>query len=127
MNLNLVFENAVNTAFTVFKDLIKKGKYISEPSESGWGDDDPNVEIPMDVIVNGLSQEDKKNTSFAAQIMPSDTIIMVKGVDIKNTVKKVKSGDKFSLFLNDEWVELNIEAHDTDPAEALFLVLLREA
>jgi len=126
MGLDTLFEEAVETAFTIFADFIKSGKYIVTPLESGWGDSIVTPDYPMDVIVNGLSQKNIKNSAFIAQIRPTDTIIMIKGIDIKNSVKKVKNGDKFSVYIGGEWEIFEIITHDTDPAEALFLVLLRK-
>lgn len=126
MDLSGVFQKAVKTAFIVFSGQVKKGKYIVTPVESGWEEVVVPVEYGMDVIVNGLSQEDKANTSFFNQIQSSDTIIMAKGVDIKSTVVKVKNADKFHLLLDGEWEVFNIINHETDPAEALFLILLRK-
>ena len=147
MDLTKVFQNAVTTAFNVFSGLVKQGKYVITPSESGWGTEvvipeDPPVDPPeepvdpppvpiteleMGAIVNGLTQKDKANTSFFNLIEPSDTIVMVKGTDIKSLVPRVKVSDKFHLKLDGiNWTEFNIIDHETDPAEALFLILLRE-
>jgi hypothetical protein len=126
MGLDSVFINAVEIAFTVFTSLVKEGKYIVSSDEVGWGSTDLPNEYPMESIVNGLSQEDKKNTSFANLILPTDTIVMVRGTNIKSNVGNVKNSDIFQLKLGGAWETFNIVSHDTDPAEALFLILLRK-
>jgi len=126
MGLNTLFESAVDTAFQVFKDLAKPGKYLVRPEESGWGDDEAPIEHSMEVIVNGLSQDDKKETSFYTEIQPSDTIVMVKGKDIAANSIRVRNSDKFQIQFKSYTSEFNIIASDTDPAEALYLILLRD-
>jgi len=130
MSLTDVFDSVVEAAFTIFADFVKSGKYIVTPGSSGWGESTIIPDHSMDVIINGLSQKNIRNSAFIAQIQPTDTIIMAKGVDIRNTVKRVKNGDEFSVkFIADDedsWETFNIVTHDTDPAEALFLILLRK-
>jgi hypothetical protein len=121
-----LFEDAVETAFTVFSSLLKDGMYLTVPEESGWGTDVPPVESPMVVIVNGLTQKDKENTSFFTQILSSDTIIMAKGADLRKNSVEVSSSDKFKILFGEVWKTFNIVAHETDPAEALYLLLLRQ-
>lgn len=126
MGLNLVFENAVQTAFTVFKDFVKPGKYIVSAKDSGWGEAVVPVEYEMEVIVNGLTQEDLRKTSFFTQIQSSDTIAMVKGKDIASNSIRVRNVDKFEVQFKSYTTQFVIVEHETDPAEALFLLLLRE-
>ena len=126
MGLAEVFESAVDTVFTVFVDAVKVGRYVIPPVDSGWGGTETSVKHEMSVIVNGLSQEDKKNTSFYTQIQPNDTIIMVKGIDIRDNSIRVSNSDLFEIDFTSYTDLFTIEAHDTDPVEALFIILLRE-
>lgn len=130
MSLYDVFHKAAGVAFNVFSSLMKDAEYISRLQGSGWGDDAPNPRFPMKVIVNGLTQEQVRNTKFFAQMNPRDTIIMVKGVDIIGNNITVSTSDKFSVNLGTVEVpimrEFYIIDHETDPASALFLILLRE-
>jgi hypothetical protein len=137
MGLSDVFENAVNVAFQVFVDFVKPGTYIVRKSDDGWGPDpildppiDPPAESPnefdMEVIVNGLSQKDLANSKFFAQMQPTDTVIMVKGYDIKSNSIRVRNTDKFQIEFSSYTGEFDIIDHETDPAEALFIILLRE-
>ena len=126
MGLSTVFDNAVVTAFDVFKEAIKQGRYVVNPVESGWEEGETSVKHEMGVILNGLSQKDRENTSFSSQIQPNDSIIMVKGTDIRDNSIRVTNSDSFELDLAFGTDSFTIVAHDTDPYEALFLILLRE-
>ena len=126
MGLAEVFESAVDTAFTIFVDAVKVGRYVVSPDNSGWGDTETIIKHQMEVIVNGLSQEDKRNTSFYTQIQPTDTIIMVRGIDIRDNSIRVSNSDLFEIDFASYTDLFTIEAHDTDPVEALFIILLRE-
>ena len=125
MSLNDVFQNAAATIFKIFDSLTKPGYYVVREG-SGWGDDDPNPEHSMKVIVNGLTQEQIRNTKFFTQIQPLDTIIMVKGVDIRTNNIVVKNSDGYKIVFGLITKAFDIIDHETDPAEALYLILLRE-
>ena len=144
MALADVFISAVDTAFTVFSSVVKTGRYIINKEGSGWGEStediippegsgepiipavDPKKEYTMEVIVNGLSQDDLKNTRFFAQIEPEDTVVMLKGKDIVSNGIRVRNSDSFEIDFASYTGSFTIISHDTDPAEALFLLLLRE-
>lgn len=126
MSLKDVFISAVDTTFTVFADMVKTGRYITNQEGNGFDDDLASDEYTMDVIVNGLSQSDLRNSKFFAQIQPEDTVIMVKGKDIASNAIRVRNSDSFEIDFPSYTGSFNIIGHDTDPAEALFLLLLRE-
>ena len=126
MGLDTVFSSAVDTLFVVFKDFVCKGEYSIAPVDSGWDDSPDPVTHEMDVIVNGLTQSELKNTSFYSQIAPTDTVIMIKGSDIEKNSIRIRNSDSFKITHKTYTQDYLIIDHDTDPAEALFLVLLRE-
>jgi len=126
MGLKNVFISAVDTAFTVFVDLIKPGRYIINQEGNGFDDELESEEYNMEVIVNGLSQSDLRNSKFFAQIQPEDTVVMVKGKDIASNSIRVRNSDSFEIDFSSYTGSFVIIDHDTDPAEALFLLLLRE-
>jgi hypothetical protein len=126
MGLNEVFTSAVETVFTIFTDFVKEGKYMILPEESGWEEGEVPSEYPMDVIVNGLSQRDLRNSKFFAQIQPTDTVIMVKGKNVIDAGIRVRNSDSFIITFRTGDQEFTIIDHETDPAEALYLILLRE-
>lgn len=126
MELFGVFHLAAKTAFTVFKSLQRDGIYILNPDESGWTDSEAPTQVSMKIIPLSLSDEQVRNSKFFAKIKPTDTVVMVLGSDIISNNIKVRSGDSFSIVQRTSTQLYGIEDFDTDPAEALYLLLLRE-
>jgi len=126
MSLKDVLTSAVDTTFTVFADMVKPGKYTVNQEGNGFDDDVTPVSYEMGVIVNGLSQSDLKNSKFFGQIQPEDTVVMIKGKDITDNEIRVRNSDSFEIEFTSYTSTFNVIGHDTDPAEALFLLLLRE-
>jgi len=126
MSLNTVFSGAVDTIFTVFKDLVKQGNYLRLPAESGWEDSEVPTSYDISVIVNGLSQKEISNTKFYAHMNPTDTVIMVKGSEIAAHELRIRSSDLIQIVFSTYTGLFEIIDHETDPAEALFLILVRE-
>jgi len=127
MDLNTVFHNAVATAFKVFKGLIKSGEYIVAVESKGWSSSGTPTTASLDVIVNGLTQDQLKNTKFYTQMEPTDTVIMVKGKDLAEKGIRVRNSDNFRIDFDTYSTYFEIQGHETDPAQALYLILLREA
>ena len=127
MSLNDVFQSAADTIFKIFDSLTKPGYYVVREG-TGWGEEDeePDPAHSMKVIVNGLTQEQVRNTKFFTQIQPLDTIIMVKGADIRTNDIVVKNSDVFKVVFGSDTKAFDIIDHETDPAEAVYLMLLRE-
>ena len=123
MSLEDVFHDACETVFTVFESLIRDGEYIIS-KDSGWDDvqAEPTV-IPMDVIINAYKKKDVEQTSFYDLVQVTDTVVMIRGRQIttplstKNTMKITHKDLGVKHY--------SIEAWDTDPASALYVVLLR--
>lgn len=126
MSLLSTFHIAAKTAFDVFKSLQKDGTYIVKPVESGWDDSDDPVSVGLKVIPNNLSQKDLQNTRFYSEIQPTDTVIMVLGAEIIKAGIRVRTSDEFTIAYTSYTQLYEIKAFDTDPAEALYLILLRE-
>lgn len=128
MGFSDIFISAVDTAFTVFSDFVKSGKYIYP--NAGWGSenesDDIAAGIPIDVIVNGMTQKDLRNSKFYSQITPTDTVVMIKGKDIDSNNIRVRNSDLFSITFKNYTQLFIIVDHETDAANALYLLLLRE-
>lgn len=126
MELSQVFHNGVETAFKVFKSLQKDGQYIVTSAESGWDDSiSPGIH-DMKVIPSSFAQEDLKNLRFFSEIASDDVIIMIKGKDITNNNIRVRSSDKFNIAYTTYSQLYDIKAFDTDSAEALYILLLKE-
>ena len=126
MELSTVFHNGVETAFKVFASLQKDGIYIISPNESGWDDSSDPIEVPMKIIPASFSQKDLHNLKFYSEIKADDVLIMVKGVDIINNNVRVRTTDLFQIVHRSYTQLYDIKAFDTDPAEALYILLLKE-
>jgi hypothetical protein len=117
-----IFQNAVDTIFDVFESLKKSGTYLKKKDESGWGDDDSPTEYEFEFLEFGLVQEETKNLSFYTKITPEDLIIIIKGKKVEEYGLKIKQADSFKIG-EDTYL---VEAHEGDPANASFVILLRK-
>lgn len=126
MGLDQVFHKGVETAFKVFKSLQKDGQYIITPNESGWDDSPSSVSKEMKIIPSSFSQKDLKNLRFYSEIESDDVVIMIRGVDIIDNGIRVRKGDQFQIAYKTYSQLYDIKAFDTDPAEALYILLLKE-
>lgn len=122
MALYDVFRDLPTKIFKIFESLQLPGVHIIV-NDDGWGGAPTKVEHPMDVIMSSMEKADVEHTAFYELIQPTDIIIMVKGVDV---VDEFDSSHKFQLtHKGGKVVTYSIVAFDTDPAKALYLVLLR--
>lgn len=126
MELSSTFHNAAKTAFVIFKSLQKDVSYIVKPEEDGWANSALPVSHPLKVIPNNLTQRDLQNTKFYSEIQPTDTVIMVLGAEIIKAGIRVRTSDEFSIAYTAYTQLYEVKGFDTDPAEALYLILLRE-
>jgi hypothetical protein len=126
MGLDTILTSGVDTVFQVFAPFVLQGRYFVSPDGEGWGETEVNTGFGMETILNGLSQSDIKNTRFFSQIQPTDVIAMVKGKDIFASGIRVRNSDKFEVIHKSYTASYTIQGHDTDSAEALYLLLLRE-
>jgi hypothetical protein len=117
MGLKLVIEKGVETAFTVFKEAVKDGQYISI-TDNGW-DTPSETAIDVRVILDVFKQEDVETLSFSELIQPTDTKGLVPGIDLTSDVKT-------SNFLSVNGRRFAIVAFDTDAFNALYTFLLRD-
>ena len=123
MSLEDVFHDACETVFTVFESLIRDGEYLVTKTD-GWDDTsaEPNS-IPMDVIINAYSKKDVEQTSFYDLVQVTDLIVMIRGRQITTPLS---TKNMMQITHKTLGVKLySIEAWDTDPASALYVVLLR--
>lgn len=126
MALYDVFNNAAETVFKVFKSLILQGTYL-ESNATGWeergAEPDPTPHL-LDVIPSQMSKEDVERLSFSELVQPTDVVIMVRGREL--TVP-MKTSNFFKVAHKTGEKTYSVEAWDTDPAEALYMILLRTA
>lgn len=116
MSLKDTFVNAAEIAFKVFASLVKPGVY-TYIFDTGF--DKTETSIDVDVIVSSFSQKDIQNVSFKALIQPTDLQGLVKGSDL--TLPVTTEG----VMVVDD-VAYGIVAFQTDPADALYILLLRK-
>lgn len=126
MGLNDVFISAVDTVFSVLSDFVVTAQYIVPPDSSGWSDTEVLSTYELKTILNGMSQNDLRSTKFFAQIAPTDTVAMVKGSEIKSNGVRVRASDTMIVPVNSIDTTFEVIAYDTDPAFALYMILLRE-
>ena len=126
MELSTVFHQGAKTAFTVFKSLQKDGTYIVNPSEAGWEDSDDPVEHDFKIIPVSLSEGSLRDTRFYTEIQPTDTVIMILGADVIAKSLRIRTSDSFSIVYKTYTQLYEIKNFDTDPAEAIYMLLLRE-
>lgn len=126
MSLLNTFKNAAKTVFNVFVSLQKDGYYISNTHESGWDDSDEATSHHMKILPSNLTEKELRNIKFYSEIQPTDTLIMVLGEDIIANGIRVRKSDFFQINHSSYSQLYEIIGFDTDPAEALYIILLRE-
>jgi len=116
-----VFKGAAATAFQVFDSLTVDVNYVNV-TEVKW-EDEPGTETlyPAKMIKENFTQKDMYSLSFSSLIQPTDIKGLIQGVDMPATpttqdlVRVTASGQEFHVI-----------AWETDPANALYTLLLRE-
>ncbi len=116
MSLRDTFHTAAATAFTVFASLVKSGMYTHVVDD---GFSRTETEVPVNIIISSFDQTDIQKVSFAALIQPTDIQGLIKGSDL---TLPLSSEGKMTV----DSIEYGVVAHQTDPAEALYIVLLRK-
>lgn len=117
MALKQVFINAAETIFTVFSSLIHAAQY-KVIIDNGF--DTPTIELtPVDIILDTFAERDVQFLSFSALIQPTDVKGLVRGEHLADI--DVSTTDE--VIIDD--VTYSIIAFNTDPAEAVYTLLLR--
>ncbi len=122
MSLHTTFQNAAKTVFKVFKSLIFKVQYVVVLKD-GF-DVDTRTEHPVDMIIDTFAERDVQFLSFSNLIQPTDVKGMVRGQNLRDVGVSVLSTNDV-IVRDDNGVEYAIIAYNTDPAEALYILLLR--
>lgn len=122
MSLKDVFHQGASTVFTVFKSLLHSVSYVVV-TDDGFN---PIVRQhhPMKAIVDSFTAKDVQTLAFAELIQPTD----VKGLILGSSLKGISVSTKDYLVDLDEGnKEYAVVALSTDPAKAVFTLLLRSA
>jgi hypothetical protein len=119
MALNTAFNKVAKTIFKVFKSLAVSGSYVSV-SRDFEGTEVENAVLPIDLIRDTFAERDTQFLSFYNQIQPTDLKGLVRGEQLTgvglSTEDKVRAGTD----------EYHVIAWDTDPATAVYTLLLRK-
>lgn len=117
MALDQVFKDAAKTIFEVFSSLIYKATYkvivddgFETPTETT---------TPVDLILDSFAERDVQFLSFSALIQPTDVKGLVRGEQLSGI--EVSTSDLVVIG----GVVYSIIAFSTDPAKALYTLLLR--
>ncbi len=122
MSLKTTFNNAAETIFKVFKSLIVPVNYVTEV-EDGFGTV-KSTETPVDMIIDNFAERDVQYLSFSRLIQPTDVKGLIRGKQLRSLgITELDTTSKIVRI--DNGVVFSIVAYDTDPAEALYTVLLR--
>ncbi len=118
MGLNTTFKKAAKVVFKVFKDLIEVADYVVV-EEDGFDISSETITL-IDMIIDTFSERDVQFLSFSNLIQPTDVKGIVRGEQLANvavsTQHRIDVGsDKYSII-----------AFSTDPAKALYTMLLRK-
>lgn len=120
MGIKATFAKGVERIFTAFGDVVKEGIYVLT-DDDGWGNVTTISSNPMRVITDKFEKEDLEKASFSELVQHTDTKGLVPAVDFTSQSLIPKTGKVFKV----DDVEFTIEAFDTDPAEAMYTLLLR--
>lgn len=112
-----VFTQAADTIFTVFESLIVDASYVTV--EDDGFDESVETPYPITLIIDGFAERDVQFLSFSNLIQPTDVKGLVRGSEL--TSVKVSTQDVVTV--GDE--RYAIIAHNTDPAKAVYTLLLR--
>ncbi len=122
MSLHTTFQKAAKTVFKVFKSLIVKVTYVVVVKD-GFGTD-TRTEYSVDMIIDTFAERDVQFLSFSNLLQPTDVKGMIRGQNLRD-VGVLSLGTEDIVIRDDTGVEYSIIAYNTDPAEALYILLLR--
>lgn len=117
MALYDIFHNAADTIFNVFKSLTHQAVYVSK-FEDGF-DVVTTTELDIDIIIDTFSERDVQFLSFSQLIQPTDVKGLVRGKQL--TSIELSTNDLVRV----DGTEYTVVAYSTDPATAVYTLLLR--
>jgi|JFJP01.1.fsa_nt_gi hypothetical protein len=121
MGLKKVFTAGVNTAFKVLKDLVYSATYTTV-QDDGFSTA-TTTDYQVDVIIDSFSERDVQFLSFSELIQPQDVKGLLKGAQLPVFPS---SRDLLLVTSNDAANgQYRVIASTTDPAFALYTILLR--
>lgn len=121
MGLDATFKKGVDTIFTAFAD-ISYSAIQSRIVSSGWDDDSDTEDVSLVVIKSSYTKEDAQKTSFYELIEVTDSVLLVKAVDLD---MGLEIDDTFTLT-KATTESFRTVAWDVDPSDSLYQVLVRK-
>ena len=118
MGLDTVFKNAATTIFDVFKDISYTANYVQK-RDDGFGTVTETTH-EVTAILDSFAERDVQFLSFSRLIQPTDTKGMIKGEQLQ-----FELSTKDELYIDDTDETYSIIAFSTDPAKAVWTLLLR--
>ncbi len=121
MSIKTTIDKGVATIFKVLKSLVHPATYTSS-SDDGFGSSS-STEYSISMIIDSFSERDVQFLSFSELIQPQDLKGLVKGTDLS-----IQPSSKDHVTIADGTIydgKYKIIAWNTDPATALFVLLLR--
>jgi hypothetical protein len=123
MALNTTFQKAAKTVFKVFSSLIVPVDYVVIVKD-GF-DVDTRTVYGVDMIIDSFAERDVQFLSFSNLIQPTDVKGLVRGQQMRD-LGLSELGTNDVVVRKDNSVEYSVIAYNTDPAEALYTLLLRK-
>ena len=121
MSIKTTIDKGVRTIFKVLKSLVHPAEYISVSSDGFSSNTETSVTVS--VIIDSFSEKDVQFLSFSEFIQPQDMKGLMKGTDLQ-----ISPSSKDYLNVTDSSIyagKYRIVAWSTDPAVALYILLLR--
>ena len=122
MSLNTTFQKAAEAVFAVFESLVYTVDYVVV--EKDGFDIDSRTSYRVGMIIDTFAERDVQFLSFSNLIQPTDVKGLIRGQELRDAGVSVLSTNDV-VVRDDNSVEYSIIAYNTDPAEALYTLLLR--
>lgn len=121
MSIKTTIDKGVNTIFKVLRSLVHPATYVAVVKD-GFSDNS-ETEYSVGVIIDSFSERDVQFLSFSDLIQPQDMKGLVRGAELP-----VSPSSKDYINVTDTSIftgKHKVIAWNTDPATALYTLLLR--
>lgn len=121
MSIKTTIDKGVKIIFKVLRSLVHPATYTAVVKD-GFSSD-TETEYPVDAIIDSFSERDVQFLSFSNLIQPQDMKGLIRGAQLT-----VRPSSKDYLTVTDSSPfagKYKVIAWDTDPAVALYTLLLR--
>jgi len=119
MGLRDTFLSGLETIFSVLNDAVKTGTYTIE-TDDGFSDVNTITADSVRCIFENFAEKDVHDLSFYELVQPKDIKGLMPFVDLVNCDITTQA---YIVFGTDKYM---VEAHDLDPMDVVFTLLLRK-